>query len=55
MDESTRIDVCICMLWLSVTGHWWTLARDESAGFGHLYYFQFAVNSVTSFVFITLP
>ena len=35
--------------------HQWTIVQGESAGIGCLYYFQFVVNLVSSFVFITLP
>ena len=55
VDESTQVDVCIGRLLLRVTGHKWTIAQGESAGFGRLCYFHFVVNLVTSFIFITLP
>ena len=40
-------------VWMSA--HKWTLVQGESAEIGCLYYFQLAVNLVSSFVFITLP
>ena len=33
----------------------WMIAQGKSAGFGRLCYFHFALNLVTSFIFITLP
>ena len=35
--------------------HKWMIVQGESVGIGRLCYFQFAVNLVTFFVFITLP
>ena len=53
-----RMIVHACVLYgmgLWTLTHEWTIAQGKSVGFGCLCYFQFTVNLVTSFVFITLP
>ena len=68
---SSDVSICINWMfalgndmenWMLVLGiivwtlaHQWTIVQGESAGIGRLYYFQFTVNLVSSFVLITLP